>query len=135
MNTNEGNGETIKESHVLNGDVDALSHLYKDWAETYNQDVSSEDYQAPRYIVKYMETILDHDAVTLPTEPNALKINDAGCGTGLVGVELKKRGYERVGGFDLSDAMVDVAKDTDGYSRLVGGCDMTRRIKDFDDDA
>ena len=135
MNTNEGNGETIKESHDLDGDVDALSDLYKDWADTYNQDVSSEDYQAPRYIVKYMETILDHDAVTLPTEPNALKINDAGCGTGLVGVELKKRGYERVDGFDLSDAMVDVAKDTDAYSRLVGGCDMTRRIKAFDDDA
>ena len=87
MKTNEGNGETIKESHDLDGDVDALSDLYKDWAETYNQDVSSEDYQAPRYIVEYMEMILDHDAVTLPTEPNALKINDAGFGTGLVGVE------------------------------------------------
>ena len=135
MNTKDGNGETIKVSHDLDGDVDALSELYEDWAETYNQDVSSEDYQAPRYIVRYMETILDHDAVALPTEPNALKINDAGCGTGLVGVELKKRGYKRVDGFDLSDAMVDVAKDTEAYSRLVGGCDMTKRIKAFDDDA
>lgn len=34
MNTNEVNGETIKESHDLDGDVDALSDLYKDWAET-----------------------------------------------------------------------------------------------------
>ena len=133
--SNQGNGETIKESHELDGDVDALTELYEDWAETYNQDVSSEDYEAPRYIVKYMETILENDAVSLPTEPSELKINDAGCGTGLVGIELKKRGYEHVDGFDLSDAMVDLAKETEAYSQLFGQCDMTKRINAFDDDS
>ena len=38
---------------------------------------------------------------------NKCKILDAGCGTGLVGVELKKNGYSNIEGVDFSQNMLD----------------------------
>ena len=37
-----------------------------------------------------------------------IKIYDAGCGTGLVGVELKKFGYDYFDGADLSQKLLDL---------------------------
>ena len=36
------------------------------------------------------------------------KILDAGCGTGLVGIELKKYGYSNIEGVDFSQSMLDL---------------------------
>ena len=37
-----------------------------------------------------------------------IKIYDAGCGTGLVGVELKKYGFSNFYGADLSQKLLDL---------------------------
>ena len=37
-----------------------------------------------------------------------LKILDAGCGTGLVGIELKKQDYSNIDGVDFSQNMLDL---------------------------
>ena len=39
---------------------------------------------------------------------NKCKILDAGCGTGLVGIELKKYGYSNIEGVDFSQHMLDL---------------------------
>jgi ubiquinone/menaquinone biosynthesis C-methylase UbiE len=39
---------------------------------------------------------------------NKCKILDAGCGTGLVGIELKKSGYSNIDGVDFSQNMLDL---------------------------
>jgi predicted TPR repeat methyltransferase len=39
---------------------------------------------------------------------NNCKILDAGCGTGLVGIELKKCGYSNIEGVDFSQNMLDL---------------------------
>ncbi len=55
------------------------------------------------------------------------KILDAGCGTGLVGIALKQKGYESVDGFDLSEEMIKVAAATGVYKSLNSGIDMTKK--------
>ena len=41
-----------------------------------------------------------------------------GCGTGLVGEELKKRGFTKIVGIDASQGMLDVAGQKSAYTEL-----------------
>ena len=49
------------------------------------------------------------------------EVLDAGCGTGLVGVALRRAGVERVVGFDLSTAMLARADQSGAYAELHQG--------------
>ena len=78
-----------------------LLKYYQDWTKKnkYNQDMVSWKYTAPQ------ETVL----VLKKYAPNSkCKILDAGCGTGLVGIELKKCGYSNIEGVDFSQNMLDL---------------------------
>ncbi|CAI2379159.1 unnamed protein product [Moneuplotes crassus] len=46
------------------------------------------------------------------------EIFDMGCGTGLVGLKLKEKGYTNVVGVDASEKMLDQAKEKDSYTDL-----------------
>ena len=46
-----------------------------------------------------------------------IKILDAGCGTGLVGIELRKNGYTNIDGADLSKKLLDLIP-SDLYKKL-----------------
>lgn len=46
------------------------------------------------------------------------KCLDMGCGTGLVGVELKKRGFPDITGLDASEGMLASAKQKESYTEL-----------------
>lgn len=59
-------------------------HFYDLWANNYEEDMRSMQYRAPEILAEYIIN-------TLHIDRNA-KILDAGCGTGLLGEELKKRG-------------------------------------------
>jgi len=74
---------------------------YQEWTKKnkYNQDMVDLNYVAPK------ETVLVLKKYTLN---NDCKILDAGCGTGLVGIELKKCGYSNVEGVDFSQNMLDL---------------------------
>ena len=50
----------------------------------------------------------------------SLRIIDVGCGTGLVGVELEKGGFSNFDGIDISQEMIDIAKQR-GYAQLFIG--------------
>ena len=72
---------------------------YQDWTKKnkYNQDMVDLNYVAPKETV----LVLKKYAVD-----NNWKILDAGCGTGLVGIELKKNGYSNIDGVDFSQNML-----------------------------
>ena len=74
---------------------------YQDWTKKnkYNQDMVDLNYVAPK------ETVLILKKYVLD---NKCKILDAGCGTGLVGIELKKCGYSNIEGVDFSQNMLDL---------------------------
>ena len=78
-----------------------LLKYYQDWTKKnkYNQDMVNWKYTAPQ------ETVLVLKKYALN---NKYKILDAGCGTGLVGIELKKCGYSDIDGVDFSQDMLDL---------------------------
>ena len=58
------------------------------------------------------QTVLDR-------RPEATTVLDVGCGTGLVGRELRARGFEgRLVGLDLSESSLDIARQAGGYDEL-----------------
>ena len=78
-----------------------LLKYYQDWTDNnkYNKDMVDWNYTAPQETVSVLKKY-------------ALKKNsrilDAGCGTGLVGIELKKYGYSNIEGVDFSQSMLDL---------------------------
>ena len=78
-----------------------LLKYYQDWTkkDKYNQDMIDLNYVAPKEAVSVLKKyFLDGN----------WKILDAGCATGLVGIELKKSGYSNIDGVDFSQDMLDV---------------------------
>lgn len=100
---------TIVNQLVSATDPGEVKRAYKDWADTYDNDLDSFGYVAPRIGVNMLVRRL--------TDKNAL-IHDAGCGTGLVGTLLKQQGFSQLHGSDFSDSMLEKASLTGHYSEL-----------------
>ena len=78
-----------------------LLKYYQDWTANnkYNKDMVDWNYTAPQETV----SVLKKYALNKNS-----KILDAGCGTGLVGIQLKKYGYLNIEGVDFSQSMLDL---------------------------
>ena len=53
------------------------------------------------------------------SDKSQIKIIDAGAGTGLNGVELSKLGYINIDAIDISQEMLDEAKKTNVFTKLI----------------
>ncbi|KAM0145067.1 hypothetical protein ACHAP3_000189 [Botrytis cinerea] len=97
-----------------------LQAFYAQWAPTYDSHiVALQNYVAP--------TLIAQIACQYPHYPT-LRILDAGCGTGLVGVALVKSGGTEIDGLDFSPAMLAQARLTGCYHNLFVG-DLSRAIE------
>lgn len=97
--------------------------LYRDWAETYEQDfIQPRGYVYHRNVVAVFATL---DPVR--SEP----VLDVGCGTGIVGVELAAAGFTEVDGIDISPEMLREAGRKSVYRDLIVG-DLTTTISPAD---
>jgi predicted TPR repeat methyltransferase len=86
-----------------------VSGRYDEWAASYDADLAAWSYQAPAVVAGI---VLDRVLTTG-------SVLDVGCGTGLVGRELRARGFEgRLLGLDLSQASLDIARETGAYDSL-----------------
>jgi SAM-dependent methyltransferase len=81
--------------------TDEVMRYYDDWGleNKYDQDMLDWKYSGPKETVEVLKNY---------TKDKSIKIYDAGCGTGLVGVELKKFGYKYFDGADLSKKLLDL---------------------------
>jgi len=72
----------------LNTSKDILKY-YKDWTtkKKFNKDMIAWDYTAPMNAV----SLIKKYALKMN-----MKILDAGCGSGLVGIEMRKNGYTNI---------------------------------------
>ena len=97
-----------------------LLKYYQDWTKKnkYNQDMVNWKYTAPQ------ETVLVLKKYALN---NKYKILDAGCGTGLVGIELKKYGYSNIDGVDFSQNMLDLIPQ--GIYKKIEKVDLNKPLK------
>ena len=81
--------------------TDEVMKYYDEWGikNKYDQDMVNWKYSGPKETVEVFRRY---------TKDKDIKIYDAGCGTGLVGVELKKFGYKFFDGADLSQKLLDL---------------------------
>lgn len=111
----------------LEGDVDRLSAYYRDWAARYDEDLAQEAYHAPALISDWvLELAMQHELGA----PGGLRVFDAGCGTGLLGVALQACGVQHIVGVDLSTEMVAQAHKTGAYEALCGEIDLNVPLPD-----
>ena len=108
----------------LNGNPQKVKQFYDDWARNYNLDTSSSEYSGPAIGAKLLSEYLS---------VKDSKLLDAGCGTGLVGIELHNLGYDYIDGFDLSDSMAEKAVASGAYRQVLGGIDMMRAAENYVD--
>ena len=103
--------------------TEEVMKYYDEWGEgnKYDKDMVDWNYTGPKetteVFIKYFE------------DKNA-KIYDAGCGTGLVGVELKKYGFRNFYGADLSQKLLDLVP-KDLYKKL-DKVDLNKPIQEKD---
>jgi predicted TPR repeat methyltransferase len=110
--------------HQGTSDPGEVADRYDDWAEGYDDDLSSWSYQAPTVVT---ETVLSR-------QPDAGSLLDVGCGTGLVGRTLRARGFAgRILGLDVSQASLDIARQTGAYDS-VERADLQQPLP-FEDDS
>ena len=83
--------------------------VYKDWAATYDTDVTTGGYHTPARIAEALKTHL-----TDATGP----ILDFGCGTGISGAALKQAGLGPLHGTDITREMIDIAATKGVYDKL-----------------
>lgn len=93
--------------------------LYQDWASTYDDTMlKGLGYVSPARLAKLVSRVApDRRALVL----------DVGCGTGLLALELARRGYSRLEGLDVSAEMLEAA----GARGLFGplhAADLTRPL-------
>jgi len=108
------NSEDISDSasdltKMTDADPKTLAAYYDQWAESYDRDLPKMGYDAP---VRAAAIMVEQDvAVDAP-------ILDAGCGTGLTGLELSKAGYRDITGIDLSLESLQAAEAKGVYRHL-----------------
>ena len=113
----------ISRTYASKGVAD-LKAIYDDWASTYDKELAeaNQDYVGPAIAASYVSKLLGTPEINASVE-----LLDAGCGTGLAGVELAKRGARNIDGVDLSPGMLAVARKTGAY-RVLEAVDLSQPL-------
>ena len=103
--------------------TDEVMKYYDEWGikNKYDQDMVDWNYTGPKETVA---TFIKY------AKDKNIKILDAGCGTGLVGIELKKHNYLNIDGMDLSKKLLDLVPQ--GYYQNLNQVDLNKKIQSED---
>ncbi|MCO5965427.1 class I SAM-dependent DNA methyltransferase [Sinorhizobium meliloti] len=118
----------ITASRGLSGDADRLAQSYREWADSYELDVDRECYCGPSIVAELAGAV---QAAYIGRRRAATAILDAGCGTGLVGIQLEHLGFRLIDGFDPSEALAEMARDTGVYRKVEGDVDLNRSLSGY----
>ncbi len=103
--------------------TDEVMKYYDEWGEEnkYDKDMVDWNYTGPK---ETSEVFNKH------AKDKNIKIFDAGCGTGLVGAELKKFGFINFYGADLSQKLLDLVPP--GLYKSLEKVDLNQKINHED---
>ena len=98
-----------------------LLDIYQKWAALYDKDNDDElgTVSQPNSVQTFQRYVKDKSKYII----------DVGCGTGLVGLQLKKLGYKNFDGVDISQEMIDIAFDRGYESLFLGNLNETLPIE------
>lgn len=89
-----------------------LTSEYNRWSTEYDADLDALGYNAPRAGAELLAAcVADKGA----------RVLDAGAGTGMVGAELHRAGFQRITALDMSPGMLAQAEQKSVYEQLVVG--------------
>ncbi len=109
--------------HQGTSDAREVADRYDEWAQSYDDDLTSWSYQGPTVVAEIVVT----------RHPAAGSVLDVGCGTGLVGRALRARGFAgEILGLDISQASLHVAQQAGAYDSL-DVADLQQRLGLEDD--
>jgi SAM-dependent methyltransferase len=120
MSTKPPPHDNIHDALSLDGDPDSVKDYYAKWAATYNDDVTSE-YMGTELIAEILSDQFDADS---SMNKATSIVADVGCGTGLVGKGLVKRGFGVIDGMDISPEMIVYARKLGIYRQLYDEVDI-----------
>ena len=89
-----------------------LTEVYRDWAKKYDYDND--------HVLGTVSQPKSVNLLSTRLKDKTAKIIDVGCGTGLVGEELKAKDFIYFDGLDISKDMLSIAKSR-GYRNLLLG--------------
>lgn len=104
-------------SHLEDGD--SSRDIYDDWSGNYDSHLLEE--------FGYISPEIAAQALSDEIEASDVAIIDYGCGTGLVGQSLNQQGFLTVDGIDISEGMLEQAREKQVYRNLFRG-DLTDQI-------
>lgn len=99
----------LDKAYAVSGTDDTRA-LYAKWAASYEAEVSRNGYATPARCAAALKSFMA-DA--------SAPILDFGCGTGLSGLALSLAGFTTIDGMDLTQEMLDEAKEKDIYRSLM----------------
>ncbi len=86
-----------------------MRRYYDDWAKSYDADLVDNDYRTPARCAEALSRYLGDKSAPLL---------DFACGTGMSGVALRDAGFTHIDGTDISQGMLDVAREKKAYRDL-----------------
>jgi SAM-dependent methyltransferase len=92
---------------------DSTEAHYDAWAPDYDRDLLER--------CGYSAHVIAADAFAVANPDRHLRIIDIGCGTGLVGAELRRHGFTHIDGLDISADMLSQAAAKQVYGQLLAG--------------
>ena len=115
-----GAREYLERAYTLSGPED-IKALYRDWAVSYDRDVTEElGLVSPDIAAGLLLTRIEAPAALGP-------VLDIGCGTGLAGARLAAAGIATIDGLDLSQEMLAAARRR-GLYRSLFECDVNKPL-------
>ena len=111
MTSEKARTERIQRVYAAS-DYAELTSEYNDWAAEYDADLKALGFSAPRAGAGLLATyVADKEA----------RVLDAGAGTGMVGEELDRLGFQHITALDMSPGMLAAAAERAVYKELVVG--------------
>ncbi|XP_031550725.1 methyltransferase-like protein 27 [Actinia tenebrosa] len=93
-----------------------VKELYNRWAKDYDKDANFYGYVSHKTCADIFNVEMTN---AFGNDKQKMRILDVGAGTGIIGQHLKELGYTGIDGLDISQKMLNIARDKGIYKNLI----------------